>query len=43
MKAKLSDQGVDAQTSTPQEMAQLIVADLAKWEKVVKITGAKAN
>jgi tripartite-type tricarboxylate transporter receptor subunit TctC len=43
IKAKLSDQGVDALTSTPQDMAKLITADLAKWAKVVKATGVRIN
>lgn len=40
---KLSDQGVDAQTSTPQDMVKRIAADLDKWGKVVRATGARAN
>jgi tripartite-type tricarboxylate transporter receptor subunit TctC len=43
IKAKLSDQGVDALTSTPQEMVKLIAADLDKWGKVVRATGARIN
>jgi tripartite-type tricarboxylate transporter receptor subunit TctC len=43
IKAKLSDQGVDALTGTPQDMAKLIAADLDKWAKVVKATGARIN
>ena len=43
IKAKLSDQGVDALTSTPQEMVKLIAADLEKWAKVVKATGVNIN
>ncbi len=43
IKAKLSDQGVDAQTGTPQDMVKLIAADLDKWAKVVKATGARIN
>jgi tripartite-type tricarboxylate transporter receptor subunit TctC len=41
IKAKLSDQGVDAVTGTPQDMATLIATDLDKWAKVVKATGAR--
>ena len=43
IKAKLSDQGVDAFTGTPQDMTKLIAADLEKWAKVVKATGARIN
>ncbi len=43
IRAKLSDQGVDALTGTPQDMVKLIAADLEKWAKVVKVTGARIN
>jgi tripartite-type tricarboxylate transporter receptor subunit TctC len=43
IKAKLGDQGVDAQTTTPQELAKQITLELEKWGKVVKVTGAKIN
>lgn len=43
IKTKLADQGVDALTGTPQELAKLITSDLAKWAKVVKLTGARIN
>jgi tripartite-type tricarboxylate transporter receptor subunit TctC len=43
IKAKLSDQGVDALTGTPQDMVKLIATDLDKWAKVVKATGARIN
>jgi tripartite-type tricarboxylate transporter receptor subunit TctC len=41
--AKLSDQGVDAHTNTPQAMAQLVAAELQKWAKVVKVAGVQIN
>ncbi len=43
IKGKLSDQGVDAHTSTPQDMVKLIAVDLDKWAKVVKTTGVRIN
>ncbi len=43
IKEKLSDQGVDALTGTPQDMVKLIATDLDKWAKVVKATGARIN
>ena len=43
IKAKLSDQGVDTHTGTPQDMVKLIAADLDKWAKVVKATGVRIN
>jgi tripartite-type tricarboxylate transporter receptor subunit TctC len=43
IKEKLSDQGVDAFTGTPQDMTKLIATDLEKWAKVVKETGARIN
>lgn len=43
VKAKLADQGVDAQTNTPPEMAKQVAAELQKWGKVVKATGTTIN
>ena len=43
IKEKLSDQGVDALTGTPQDMTKLIATDLEKWANVVKVTGARVN
>lgn len=43
IREKLSDQGVDVHTGTPQDMVKLIAADLDKWAKVVKATGARIN
>jgi tripartite-type tricarboxylate transporter receptor subunit TctC len=43
IKEKLADQGVDAHTNTPQEMARLIAADLEKWAKVVTATKVNIN
>lgn len=43
IKAKLTDQGVDAQTASPQDTAKMIAAELQKWGKVVKATGVTIN
>jgi tripartite-type tricarboxylate transporter receptor subunit TctC len=43
IKAKLTDQGVDVYTSTPQEMQKLIAMELDKWGRVVKASGARIN
>lgn len=43
IKARLGDQGVDPLAGTPQDMVKLIAADLEKWGKVVRATGAKIN
>ena len=42
-KAKLAAQGIDVQTGTPQALAQLIRDDYARWGKVIKATGIKAE
>ena len=39
----LSAQGADAVGGTPEEFAKIIRADLAKWAKVVKASGAKVD
>ena len=39
----LSRQGADPLGSTPEEFAATIVADLAKWAKVVAAAGIKAD
>lgn len=39
----LSKQGAEPITDTPEEFAAVIRADVAKWAKIVKQTGAKAN
>ncbi len=39
----LSKQGAEPITDTPEEFAAVIRSDVAKWAKIVKQTGAKAN
>ena len=43
LKTKLEDQGLDVVPGTPDQMAQLIRSDMAKWGQVVKMSGAKAD
>ncbi len=40
---RLATAGYDAVSSTPEEFARLIKADLAKWQKVVKASGARVD
>jgi tripartite-type tricarboxylate transporter receptor subunit TctC len=41
VKDRLAAQGAEVITSTPEEFAARIRADRAKWEKIVKLSGAK--
>ena len=43
IKAKLGPQGVDVVTSSPQSLAQLIRDDYARWGKIIKAAGIKAE
>jgi tripartite-type tricarboxylate transporter receptor subunit TctC len=40
---KLAAQGIDVVTSSPQDLARLIREDYARWGKVIKATGIKAE
>lgn len=40
---KLADQGADVLGSTPEQFAQLIHDDIARWGKIVKESGAKID
>ncbi|MBS0335722.1 MAG: tripartite tricarboxylate transporter substrate binding protein [Proteobacteria bacterium] len=39
----LSNQGAEPVTDTPEEFAAIVKADVAKWARIVKATGAKPN
>jgi tripartite-type tricarboxylate transporter receptor subunit TctC len=39
----LSNQGAEPVTDTPDEFAAIVRADVAKWAKIVRATGAKPN
>jgi len=43
VKDRLAQQGAEVMTSTPEAFAQRIRADRAKWEQIVKLSGAKAE
>jgi len=43
VKEKLVAQGIEPLTSTPEEFATLIKTDLARWAKVIKDSGARAE
>ncbi|MBI2224815.1 MAG: tripartite tricarboxylate transporter substrate binding protein, partial [Betaproteobacteria bacterium] len=40
-RAVMGAQGLDATTSTPQELGELVRSELAKWAKVIKAAGIK--
>jgi tripartite-type tricarboxylate transporter receptor subunit TctC len=41
MREKFSQQGVDPASSTPDEFAQLIRDEVARWAKVIRTAGIK--
>ena len=41
VRARLANAGYDPATTTPEKLGELIKSELAKWEKVVKASGAK--
>jgi len=43
VKAKLAPQGIDIVTTSPQALAQLIREDYARWGKIIKAAGIKAD
>ena len=36
-------QGASAMTMSPDEFSKYVVGDIAKWEKVIKVSGAKPD
>jgi tripartite-type tricarboxylate transporter receptor subunit TctC len=42
-RAKLAGQGIDVQTSAPSALARLIREDYARWGKVIRATGIRAE
>lgn len=43
VKEGLKLQGLEDASSTPQQFAQLMGSDMARWERVIKLTGARAE
>jgi tripartite-type tricarboxylate transporter receptor subunit TctC len=43
MRERFVAQGIDLQSSTPEEFAALIRSELVKWRKVVREAGAKVD
>lgn len=43
VRRKLDDQGVDAQTSTPEELRAFVLAETKRWQQAVKASGATVN
>ena len=41
MKERFAKQGTDVRTDTPESLGKWMVAEQAKWAKVVKESGAK--
>jgi tripartite-type tricarboxylate transporter receptor subunit TctC len=42
-RARLSALGADPQTNTPREFAQALTRERAKWARIVKESGARAE
>ena len=41
--ARLTNAGYDPTTTTPEQLAEFLTSELAKWGKVVKASGAKVD
>jgi tripartite-type tricarboxylate transporter receptor subunit TctC len=43
VRERLTGQGIDIRSGTPEELAQLLSTDMARWAKVVQRAGIKAD
>jgi tripartite-type tricarboxylate transporter receptor subunit TctC len=43
IREKLAQTGVDAESSTPEQLGQLLRSDVAKWAKIIKAAGIPIN
>ena len=43
IRTKLAAQGLQLETSTPEQLAATLRADIDKWSKVIKTAGIKAE
>jgi tripartite-type tricarboxylate transporter receptor subunit TctC len=43
VKAKLAPQGIDVLTGSPQDMAKLVREEHARWGKIIRAAGIKAD
>ena len=43
VRGRLSDEGANIETSTPEELAQFVRVEIDKWARAVKVSGAKLD
>jgi len=43
MREKLAQTGVNAESSTPEQLGRLLRSDVAKWAKIIKAAGIPIN
>jgi tripartite-type tricarboxylate transporter receptor subunit TctC len=43
VKSRLAADGSELRTSTPAELEKLLISEIAKWSRVIKQAGIKAN
>ena len=43
IRSRVSGMGAEVATTTPEQFVEFIRAELAKWEKVVKVSGARVD